>query len=190
MLKALLIIFVQILISSCDDSFTSANLSLIPVNSAISENIGFLELGKYRGFTDDGAEYQKTYFVSKYSRPSWAASRSFCNSFNMEHLTIETKAEEQAYLNLLETNIYLRRFSGFYIWLDGLVEDPKSKTEWFWAKTGIKVSFPITWHPIEPNNEYCLVIFRHTINEKFLFGTGECNTKRWSGCQKIDLLVP
>ena len=57
----------------------------------------------------------------------------------MEHLTLETQAESQAYLNLL--NSYFRTAPNGYFWTDAMTVTPKSKTEWFWAKTGKKFNF-------------------------------------------------
>jgi len=146
------------------------------------------------GFTDDGAEYQKTYFISRYSQTHWAESRSFCNSYKMEFLTIETQAESQACLNLLDTNSYLRTISTIHFWIDALTVTLKSKTDWYWTNTGNKISFPISWIGTEPNNlggsEFCLFVFKPSVNEKFGFGDGNCNTLRYALCQKIDLLIP
>ncbi|KAL7036616.1 hypothetical protein ACKWTF_008873 [Chironomus riparius] len=111
----------------------------------------------------------------------------------MEHLIIETQAEAQAFLGLLNSN--LRTAPNGYFWTDGMTVTPKSKTEWFWAKTGKKVSFPISWYPSEPNNgfdnvyEYCFVIFKHHLNENFLFGDANCNGNMNTACQKIDFIV-
>jgi hypothetical protein len=186
---------------------------LTPDAASTLENIAFFNLGTYRklssnildinyyfyyllklgGFADNGTEYHKTYFLSRISLDTWGASRSFCKSYNMELLTLETQTESQAVLNLLDTNNYLKTIH-FPMWADLMTLTLKSKTEWFWTSTGNKISFPIPWFGTEPNNnsgnEYCIFIEKPSISGKFGFADGDCNVNRYSLCHKLDFVVP
>lgn len=147
------------------------------------------------GFTDDGAEYQKTYFLSRFPSITFSESRSFCNSYKMDLITIETAAESQEFLSILDAHSYLRPITGIQLWLDALTVTLKSKTEWFWTNTGNKISFPIEWMGTEPNDmggsEYCLFIGKLSINAKFGYGDGNClANSRFAICQNIDLMIP
>ncbi|KAL7036615.1 hypothetical protein ACKWTF_008872 [Chironomus riparius] len=192
MLKSILILISHLLLISSNPIVEPS--SLTPASTTNFDNIAFIKLGSYRGFKNDGAEYQKTYFMPRFSQTNWAESRSFCNSYKMDLLTIETEMELKAYLNLLNINSYLRTIPYIQFWADSLTVTLKSKTEWFWTGTGNKISFPISWIGTEPNNdggsEHCLVIFKPSVNANFGFADGNCNIHRYALCQKLDLLIP
>ncbi|CAG9805262.1 unnamed protein product [Chironomus riparius] len=120
MLKFILILISHILISFISPNPIMELSSLTPATSTTFDNIAFIKLGSYRGFNNDGIEYQKTYFFPRFSRPDWAGSRSFCSSYKMDLLTLETKSEEQSLLNFLDTNSYLRTVNSFSMFIDAI----------------------------------------------------------------------
>lgn len=145
------------------------------------------------GFTEEGSEYQKTYFFSRYSSGSWADSRSFCHSYGLEFLTMDTLAEGRAVLTMADNNSILRTFTSVWLNIDGIALTLKSPTNWYWTNSGKKISYPIPWRPDAPNNhggsEYCLTIGRYLTTGKFGFDDALCNNNDRISCQRIDFFI-
>ena len=81
------------------------------------------------GFTDRGAQYQKSYFLSRYDKSYWAESKAICKTFNLELATIKTLAEAHSVLGMVDCSNYLRATNENYTWIDGITLTPGSQTD-------------------------------------------------------------
>jgi hypothetical protein len=108
----------------------------------------------------------------------------------LELLTLETNAEAEVYLNLLDTNVFLRSQVNAWILVDGFVMTPGSRTDWYWTKTGKKISFPIRWLVNYPTKRSCLALYKPSINDRFYFYDDSCTYAATAACQKTDILTP
>jgi hypothetical protein len=117
----------------------------------------------------------------------WLEARAICKSYDLELTTIETLAEAQAILNMASS---CNQFSTVYAYVDAMALTLKSPTDWYWTKSGKKLSFALPWNSGEPNNannnnEACLG-FRKTG-----FNDAPCSLTVYSFvCQRIELMVP
>jgi len=145
------------------------------------------------GFTEEGSEYQKSYFLSRYSKAPWAESKAICKAFDLELVTLESNSELQSFLNIINNNSYLRTLSGTYLWADGISLTPKSKTDWYWTKSGKKLTFPLPWALNQPDflrvDEYCLALGKYN-NSNFEFHDGICSLFISFVCQRNELYIP
>jgi len=219
MLKLIFVIFAHVLIASCEEN-NESNANFLEViafrklgsyskqqgvhTQEISGNArNFMyfrkfpecvRLGKKNfqigGFTDDGIEYHKTYYLSRNTWATWIESHSFCKLYGLEFLTLETAAEAQEYLNMVETNTFLRSQANAWFYVDAFAMTPGSCTDWYWSTTGKKVSFPIRWRPGSPNSYPCLVLNKPSLNERFYFYDDSCTWTAGAACQKTNILTP
>ncbi|KAL7036600.1 hypothetical protein ACKWTF_008859 [Chironomus riparius] len=192
----------------CKHSFLLKFISIIWISSVISQglqspcpsadpvivnDVAFIKLGTYRGFADDGSEYQKSYFISRYSKTPWAESKAICRAFDLEFTTLESNSELQSFLNIIDNNSYLRTISDTFFWIDGISLTPKSKTDWYWTKSGKKLTFSLPWALNQPDflrvDEFCLALGKSS-NQKFGFHDGICSASISFVCQRIELYVP
>jgi len=100
-------------------------------------------------------------------------------------VSIETLAEAQAILTIAN-----RSFSTVSAYVDAIALTLKSPTDWYWTKSGKKLSFALPWYPGEPNNH-------NNLNEAcLLFHNGGFNDAPYSFtiysfvCQRLDFMVP
>jgi len=147
------------------------------------------------GFTNDGSEYQKSYFLTRWFGDSWSRAKSFCASFNLQLATLETLEEARRLLYLADSNPFFKIYttsSSFYI--DGMTSTLKSTTEWFWTDSGNKFSFPIPWLPGQPDNangdERCFGFRRTTHSQNYGYSDFTCTAVPHFVCQRIDLFLP
>jgi hypothetical protein len=124
----------------------------------------------------------------------WAEARSFCSSYGLEFLTMETLEEAKAVLTMADNNSILRQLPYAWLHVDALSMSLKSKTDWYWTKTGKKISYTIPWRSVAPNDaagrEYCLTIGKGSINEKIGFDDTYPESKTFTGCQDIEISIP
>jgi len=147
------------------------------------------------GFTDDGSEFQKTYFLSRWIGDIWSGAKSFCTSFNLQLTTLETLEEARAFLKMVDSHPYFKIYNDANFYMDGMTSILRSTTEWYWTNTGNKISFPIPWLPGQPDNatpdERCFGFRRSNANQKFGFSDFNCKTfTPHFTCQRIDLFIP
>ncbi|KAL7036599.1 hypothetical protein ACKWTF_008858 [Chironomus riparius] len=163
-------------------------------DSGVINDVIFYKLGTYRGFTDEGSEYQKSYFFTRYSLGTWSDARSFCSSYDLEFITLETLDEARAFLTMADNNSFLRSRSTYWIYIDAVTHTIKSRTDWYWTNSGKKISYAMPWRLAAPNNdyndEYCLSFGKGSLNENFGFDDVMCNSGTPFACQRIELLIP
>jgi len=115
----------------------------------------------------------------------WLESRAICKSYDLELVTIETLAEAQAILNMAYKGNTLNTV---FTYVDAMAFTLKSPTNWYWTKSGEKVSFALPWRTGEPNNynnsnEACLAFTR------LEFYDVPCTNFFPFVCQKIDFII-
>ncbi|KAL7036610.1 hypothetical protein ACKWTF_008867 [Chironomus riparius] len=102
----------------------------------------------------------------------------------------------QAALNLADNDSYLRTLSGEGFFIDAITLTLKSTTDWYWTKSGQKLSFALPWMPGEPNNhnnahEVCLSFGKVTVSSKSAFNDAPCTSTAYTFlCQKIEFSIP
>ncbi|CAG9805254.1 unnamed protein product [Chironomus riparius] len=160
----------------------------------IIDDVTFYKLGTYRGFTNDGAEYQKTYFFPRYSEAYWADSKAICKVYDFELATLESLQEANALLTMVENHDSIKPLAVIWLWIDGISMLPKTTTSWYWGKTGRKISFPIPWLAGFPSNtdQLCLSVGKSSQNQKFGFTNGYCSGKGYLRfiCQRTEFYIP
>ena len=132
--------------------------------------------------------------MSKYLRTNWLKAKSICKSFDLELASFETLAEAENFINIAKNHPFVISYGGNHMLVDGMTDTPNTKTEWFWTKTGTKVSYSLPWQKGEPNflneGEYCLAISAH---EPSTLGFNDipCQLGLIAFvCQRIDYFVP
>ena len=123
----------------------------------------------------------------------WSGAKSFCKSFNMDLVTLETLTEARAFLTLADREPFFQRYGEANFQIDGMTTTLKSTTQWYWTDSGNKFSFPIPWYPGQPDNqgnvEFCLTLIPDTSN-KFLFHDINCQNPYLFVCQRFDFVIP
>jgi len=126
----------------------------------------------------------------------WIESRAVCKSYNFELTTFESLAEAEAVFSMAENNSFLKTLPAVYISVDAMTLTLKSTTDWYWTKSGQKISFAFPWLPGEPNNnvnlnELCLSFGKQTISSKFGFNDLPCSEIVSPFlCQRIEFSMP
>ena len=105
--------------------------------------------------------------------------------------TLETLEEARTFLAMANNENSLKKLNVTWLWIDGLTPKGPSKTEWYWTKSGAKVSFPIDWSRGQPccSDQNCLCISKHSLTDKFAFNDGYCNTSLQFICQRVDFFL-
>lgn len=103
--------------------------------------------------------------------------------------------EARAFLHLADTHTYFKIFTaGSSFFMDGISSTLKSKTEWYWASSGNKISYSIPWLSGQPDNgggdERCLEFRRESPTQNYAFSDRSCGMSRYFTCQRIDFYVP
>lgn len=146
------------------------------------------------GFLSKGSEYQKSYFFTRHFKASWVEARSFCHSYGLEFLSLDTLEEARTLQSFSDNNSNLRTSTSVWLYIDGVSMSVNSLTDWYWTKSGDKISYTIPWHPGTPNNaasnEYCLTFGKASINQKFGFDDAKCDSSTFVACQRVDFFVP
>jgi len=102
----------------------------------------------------------------------------------------------QAVLNLADSNSFLRTLSSIGIYVDAMSLTVKSPSDWYWTKSGQKLTFTLPWIPGEPNNhnnmnEVCLSFTKISISSKFGFNDAPCSPASYTFlCQRIEFSIP
>ena len=106
----------------------------------------------------------------------------------MDLVSFETLAESREFLTLIENNTEFRKLNSVWLWLDGIALTGKSKTDWYWSKSGKKVSFPMDWFVDSPGSldQFCMCIGRHESVQKSGFNDCYCYAAYKIACQRIE----
>lgn len=145
--------------------FSSLDLT---VSRKVKLNYICLDIRFVEGTTQCGLAYGKSYYISQHIKSQWINTRSICQSFGMDSLSIETAEEQSFFLNLCDENIKL-----FDDWthVGAMTTVGKSTDKWYWASTGKKINYPIKWGVNQPDfagaNEFCMVVMKRAKNFEF-----------------------
>ncbi|KAL7013239.1 hypothetical protein ACKWTF_015287 [Chironomus riparius] len=198
--KVLTLLLVNLVIIHCDDDdlniydqTSGPNSYSACGNDNTIDDVAFIRMGTYRGFTEDGIfEYRKSYFYPRYMENSWGESKAICKAFGLELVTLETLAEARNFLALAESSSETKKLRApFWIFIDGIELTPKSTTDWYWTKNGQKISFLIPWGPVQPDNwqgnERCFSIGKRDAGDRFGYNDHACsNVNLPFICQRIE----
>jgi len=166
--------------------------------SCCGDYIGFKEIGTYGEFAftnnlpesfmmsfrlvgqdDLDVEYEKTYHVSSYFKESWTNARSFCKTYGMDLMALETDSEKRNFDKILSSNF--QSFAKF-THIGGIVLQPGTPKNWHWITTQKPVTFDIKYAAGNPSSsqsqEHCLC-FEKAANE-MLFHDVVCSTNSQS----------
>jgi hypothetical protein len=101
---------------------------------------------------------------------------------------METLQEARGFLSMTENESNIKILNEIWLWVDAVTLSDKSTSDWYWTKSGKKISFPIDWSPGNPggNGQFCLVAGKPTIHTKFAFNDGNCGSSFKFVCQRID----
>jgi len=143
------------------------------------------------GFTDNGVEYQKSFFFQRYSTAPWAESKAICKAFDLELVSFETLAESRAFLSMVENYSGFRKLDSVWLWIDGIALTGKSPTDWYWTKSGKKISFPMDWYINSPGSidQFCMCIGRATITTTSGFNDCYCYNAYKIACQRTEFFL-
>lgn len=179
-LKIILVVFFMStsLAQTCDEEYL--------------DNVAFLKLGTYRKFfitflcvifnhhffmftggaTNCGTTFQKSYYLPKYFKATWVHTRNLCQSYGMESLSLETKAETDNFWNLLTKNTqHIEELTH----IGGVVTTLRATDAWYWVNSGKKANYPLKFAPGTPDgNGYCLAILKR--GTEFFFKDITCHT--------------
>lgn len=106
------------------------------------------------GTTNCGTTFQKSYFLPKFFKTFWIHSRSICQSYGMEALSLETKTEAENFFDLLTKNHQqLEELTH----IGGVTSVLRASDKWYWVNSGKKVNYTMKFHPGHPDGAgYCL----------------------------------
>ena len=126
-------------------------------------------------FTDATGENKiKSYFITRDFKLNWGNALSFCKSFEMDLVTLETAAESDNFFNLCEKGT-----NNFYPYLFiGGTNIGVDKDSWYWMKTGVEIKYNLRFSEGEPFNaggrENCLAIYNNVDKKTFGLNDLEC----------------
>ncbi|CAO1417879.1 unnamed protein product [Diamesa hyperborea] len=134
----------------------------------------FKKLGQY-SFTDATGENKiKSYFITRDFKLNWGDAHSFCKSFEMDLVALETAAESDYFFNLCEKGT-----NNFYPYLFiGGTNIGVEKDSWYWMKTGSEIKYKLRFSEGEPYNaggrENCLAIYNNVDKKTYGLNDLEC----------------
>lgn len=125
---------------------------------------------------------EKLYFISKNFHMNWINSKSFCSSFGMDLVAIESSHEEQYFLKSCERDS--KSFEELTS-IGATSELTHEKEKWFLTTTGSEINYNLNLMEDENNKGRCLALVK--TNEKFSYQRIECNgsDKHQFICQKL-----
>lgn len=95
----------------------------------------------------------------------WPNALSFCKVFNMNLVTLDTKAEHDYFLNKLDSGV----ISDVQVLIGG--SDIGDEGNFYWAPTGKRFDYPVRWVEDEPknygNNEHCIGLWKYSGKYEF-----------------------
>jgi hypothetical protein len=101
----------------------------------------------------------------------WTSAFTFCNIFDMNLVTLETKEEHDDFLKMMDKgaipDIQVYPYQQVLIG----ATDIGTESDFYWAATGKPLNYPIKWIDGEPNNlgnnEHCVGLWRAKANYEF-----------------------
>lgn len=118
-------------------------------------------------------------------------SRAICKSYGLDLVTLETLQETRSFLKLADQ---CKTLQSLEILVDGATPSPNLKGDWYWTRTGVKITFPLPWDVGQPsgtnNIQFCLSIYKENMSKYFGFNDAFCTKPLLFSCQRVELFVP
>lgn len=77
-------------------------------------------------------------------KATWSQTRSFCQTYGLEILSLDTLEKANAFLNLAQANRDdMEPYATPYTYIGGTAMQLENSTAWYWINTGSKVSYPL-----------------------------------------------
>lgn len=100
----------------------------------------------------------KTYYAPRCYRTSHSNARAICRAYDMDLAMIQSLSEFNSVSDMCKVN---DNFLENNLIIDGMSPYSKSKTEWFFTRTGEKMAFSIPWGTGNPDDlgfERCIAL--------------------------------
>jgi Lectin C-type domain len=127
------------------------------------------------GINSNNVAYEKDFYISTRFKAFWIQSKTICQSYGMEFVSLDSKLEEDSLLSFSRQKISLLDDQNH---IGALTNVGASKTEWYWVATEAKLNFALNFRGGEPNNsfndEYCLAISK--LGSEALINDVPCNS--------------
>lgn len=157
------------------------------------DNVAFVKLGSFSEFiiqnnnlivkcwnftnflTEISNYHVKNYYIPRYFKTSWTNSRSLCQSFGMDFVSLETENEANEFLNICKSKANLFQTGAF---IGAISLEGASRSQWYWLNSGNRITYPIPFGPGKPNNvegrAFCLELWKYSASN-FLFVDAFCS---------------
>lgn len=131
-----------------------------------------------------GEERIKTYYASQNFKLTWANAFTFCRSFGMDLVELDTAVEADHFNKLCAEHNYLFT-STVHI---GGSDHGVGKNKWYWMSSGNEINYNMKYAQTEPNNvrglQHCLAVYTHP--ESFAFADYDCDeSESIFACQRV-----
>jgi hypothetical protein len=104
--------------------------------------VGFKRLGNYYISDHNGKSNEKIYFLSVNFRANWMDARSFCKSYGMDLVALESDHEAKYFTKACENN--LRHFEDATL-LGGVSVRESESERWYWISSNKNINYNIKW---------------------------------------------
>ncbi|CRK98438.1 CLUMA_CG011795, isoform A [Clunio marinus] len=137
-----------------------------------SAAVGFKKLGNYHITDVNENSNEKIYFVSIAFRGNWMSAQSFCRSYGMDLVALESEHEAKYFMKSCEKEI--QSFEAFSH-IGGVFESKDNK--WHWITSSEKINFELKFSSDNKNegdkkDENCLQLVKD--NNGFSYGRTSC----------------
>lgn len=157
-------------------------------------------IGLKGGYDSDGSYYRKTYFIPKVFKSDWMLGKIICKNFNLDSASFETLSESSEFLTLCKNSQTISSLKFNWFALDAMTLSAGTKNNWYWLKSGRKITYTLNWMPYQPdyhqNQERCLSIGKY-IDGNYLYNDIACQQSEYLAgnwiiypvCQRIDSFI-
>lgn len=93
---------------------------------------------------------------------------------------------------MTENDNNIKNQASIWLWIDAITLVEKSSSDWYWTKSGKKISFSLDWVEGNPSGsgQFCLAVGKATLKTKFAFNDGNCGSSFKFVCQRVEYLYP
>lgn len=124
-----------------------------------------------------GASYIKSYWVPRQFRATWMMTRSICQAYGFDIVSLDTLAEMEAVVRMCEDN---RILFTECVHVGAMAGTGRSTTDWYWVNSNSRVSYDLPWMDNQPdfygNVEICMCLGSYKqfrVNDISCYGSWE-----------------
>lgn len=119
-------------------------------------------------------------------RASWMMSKSFCSSYGMNLVSLESDHEAKYFIKACENNSNIFEDVSY---IGGTSEFINDNEKWFLTSTGKEINYKLEFNSSDNGTFQCLSLIKS--NGKFIYGRVDCNGNDIQKfiCQKTILKV-